>query len=149
MAITATIKAALIADLTAIDGTGIFTTAVAVVGSEPKPVSEVEKPGVFIYASEGESDLETLTNLRGITEQSYTLDLVIESNTPNADMDTFLDDIRNCVERSTSNVLTTARVNTAVVTDWTPVETDPDIHMNIYYRQVNVVVAYLYSRGAA
>ena len=149
MAITATIKAALIADLTAIDGTGIFSTTVAEVGSEPKHVSEVEKPGVFIYASEGESDLETLTNLRGSTDQSYTLDLVIESNTPNADMDAFLDDIRNAVERDTSNVLGVARVETAVVTAWTPVETDADIHMNTYYHQVNVVVAYLYSRGAA
>ena len=149
MSITATIKAALIADLTAIDGTGIFSTTVAEVGSEPKEVSEAQKPGVFIYASEGESDLETMTNLRGETQQAYTLDLVIESNTPNADMDTFLDDVRNCVERTASNVLGATRVNTATVTDWTPVESDPDILMNIYFRQVNVVVSYLYSRGAA
>ena len=147
--ITATIKAALLADLNDIDGTGIFTTTVAEVGSEPKPSNEVQKPGVFIYSTEGEADLETLTNLRGSTVQTFTLDLVIESNTPNADMDTFLDDIRNALERTVSNTLAVDRVSNVVVTDWTPVETDPDIHMNTYYRQVNVVVSYLYSRGAA
>jgi hypothetical protein len=149
VSVTATIKTALVADLDAIDGTGIFSTTLKETGTEPVRIDEAEAPAIYIFASDGTSDLETLTNLRGETEQSYTLDLVIKSTTPNADMDTLLDDVRNAIERSTSNVLGVAAVNTATVTDWTPVETDPGIHEGVYIRQVNVVVSYLYTRGSA
>lgn len=149
MAITASIKAALVADLQRIQGKTPFSTTVREVGTEPKRIDEAQKPGVYIYSSEGSSDLDSLTNLRGEAEQAYTLDLIIESNTPNADMDAFLDDVRNSIEAATGNVRALSSVHKVTVTDWTPTETGPDIGMNVYIRQVNVSVTYTYTRGSA
>lgn len=149
MSITATIRDALMTDLRDINGMDGFVTALAEVGSEPKRVDEAQKPGVYVQSTEGVSDLETITQRRGEVEQIYTLDLVVSSATPNADMDALLDDVRNAIERDGSNILTVSAVTKVTVTDWSPVGTDPDIALGVYWRTVNVAVNYIYTRGAA
>jgi hypothetical protein len=137
----------------AIDGTGIFTMTVAEVGREPVRPDEAKSPGIYISSGSGNSELGSISNLRGDAEQVFTLDLIVESTTPNADMDSLLSDVRNAVERSASNIKATVIANGSVTdvvaSDWTPVLTDPGIHELVYFRQVDVVISYLYTRGSA
>lgn len=150
MAITRQIKDAMVADLESITAGNGYNFTVAEVGVEPKPAPEVTKPAVFILPGEGgSSELAQLTNAAGIASQTYTLQLVVDSAQPNEDMDNFLDDVRNAIERSSSNVNAVSGVEMAAVTGWSEIVTDPGISQNTYFREATVEVRYLYTRGAA
>ena len=148
--ITTLIKNALVADLQLINGAGIFQTTVAEIGLEPKRYDEAKSPGIYIGSSAGEGDQDSITSRIGTRSQDYNLDLIIKgSNTPNADLDTFLDDIANAIEHEDSNINGVNGVESVVLSEWTAVHTDPGISEGIYLRRVTVSVTYLYSRGSA
>lgn len=150
MAITRQIKNAMVADLESITAGNGYNFTVAEVGVEPKPAPEVTKPAVFILPGEGgSSELAQLTNAAGLASQTYTLQLVVDSAQPNEDMDNFLDDVRNAIERSSSNVNAVSGVEMAAVTGWSEIVTDPGVSQNTYFREATVEVRYLYTRGAA
>ena len=147
--ITGSLKSAIVADLETIDGTGNFSTTVAEVGREPKRFDEIKKPAAFIVSADYDSDPESNTLLSGLATHTFALQLAIHSNTPNADMDDFFDDVRNAIEVSTSNLVGVTGVTKVDVTGSSPTYTDPSIHEGIYLREVEVAVEYKYERGSA
>lgn len=150
MGITKDIKDALISDLNGISTAAGYNTDVKQVSREPVPIDEARKPHIAILpGGGGDSDLEALGNREGIATQRYTLQLVVQSSTPNADMDNLLDDIRNAIEPSDGSVMGVTGVEYAGLEDWSEVVTDELTHGQVYYREATVAVRYVYTRGSA
>lgn len=150
MAITRSIKSALVSDLEHITEANGYSKTLAEAGLDPKDWDEAKYPAVYVIPDAGgSSELETLSNLKGEAEQAFTLQLVLKSNTPNTDMDNFLDDVRNAVERSAGNLNALAGVEFAGITEWSEVLTVRDEDFGLYYREATLTVRYLYDRGGA
>ena len=150
MAITRSIKNALVSDLEHITEANGYSKTLAEAGLEPKDWDEAKYPAVYVIPDAGgSSELETLTNLKGEAEQAFTLQLVLKSANPNTDMDNFLDDVRNAIERSAGNLNTLAGVEFAGITEWSEVLTVRDEDYGLYYREATLTVRYLYTRGGA
>ena len=149
--ITATIKQAIVDDLTDVDGTGIFSTTIAEVGTTPKRIDDAKFPGAYVFSGEGSASLSSLTDKLRSGTQRYIVQLAVHSSTPNADMDTFMDDVRNAFERETSNLNT---INVSNIRnfqtdvgswDWFP--TDQTIDEGKLLAEVEVIVRYDYNAG--
>lgn len=150
MSITNTLKDALITDLNDITTANGFSKTVSEVSREPIRFDEAKVPHISIVPGDGGSAAaETLTNRIGAGEQEWTLQLVLRTTTPNEDMDDFLDDVRNAIERSTGNLGSASGVILAGVTGWTGTITAEEIHENTYYREATVTVQYEFTRGSA
>ena len=152
VAITKAIKDALVADLEYITVAHGYATEVKQVSREPIEPDLLQKPGIAIIPETGgESDESELGNITGAAVQRFRLQLVLgASSTPNDDMDDFLDDVRNAIERSASNTLAASGVIKTTVNSWTEVMTGKTVHDNtLYYREAAVSVDYEYTRGAA
>lgn len=150
MSKTNALKDALITDLNDVTTANGYSQTVAEVSREPIRFDEVKVPHISIVPGDGGSAApETLTNRIGAAEQEWTLQLVLRTTTPNEDMDDFLDDVRNVIERSTGNLGSTAGVILAAVSSWTGTITAEEIHQNTYYREATVSVQYEYTRGSA
>jgi hypothetical protein len=127
-----------------------YSTEVVEVSSEPKGIDEVRAPAIYLISMEGNSEVESLSNLQGRARQTYRAQLTIQSSTPGADMDAFLDDLRNAIEKeSISNIpLGLNYVEKITVTGWSPTFTESHIHEGLYLRECDVVVDYVYTRGS-
>lgn len=149
VAITRALRDALVLDLQDIDGTGGFVTTLVEVGVEPKDVDKIVSPSVYLAPAEtGEAEPLTIANVMdGV--QRYTVQSYVRSATPHADAQDLLDDIRNAVERSTSNLHQRADVLLSMVTGWSEVLTWGDIANQWGLIEVTVTVKYSYTVGSA
>jgi hypothetical protein len=145
---TAGIRSAITTTLASVTTSNGYSTNVVEVGSEPKGIDEVRSPAVYLLSMDGQSDLESLSNLQGQCKQAFRMQLVIRSATPQADMDAFLDDVRNAVEKSTSALLSLSYVVRVTVSGWSPTFTESHINDGVYLRECDVVVDYVYQRGS-
>ena len=152
MAATSAIKAAIKADLEDINGTGIFTTVLAEVGTEPKRYDAMSKPAVFVLRGEGEDEEQALGgNTERSASQDYVLLCATHSATCYEDMDTLLDDIRNSLQRSSSSTLSIAETNYTVQdikVSWNQTFTEPGIDEGGALAEVNVSVIYRFNAGS-
>jgi hypothetical protein len=149
MAKTKTLRDALKSDLEAINGTGIFTTTVATVGTEPVNVDTVAPPAAFLIPDRsGEGTPADVSDRVGKAVQLFTVQLYLQTETPNVDMLAFLDDVRNAVERSTANIGAVAGVEWAGASNWSEVLTTEDLAVQRAFAEITVSVSYFYTRGA-
>lgn len=148
MSVTGSFRTGLVSDLNAIDGTGSFGLNLAEVSSEPVLAHEIATPGVALMSGEGEDDPATMSVATGRCTQDYGLTLYVKSATPNADLDTGLDDVRLAVGRSTSNIRGVAGVIWAGVVSWENVEQEKRHSGVIHRRDMTVRIAYIYTRDS-
>lgn len=156
VAITRALRDALVADLQDIDGTGIFSTTVDTVYAEPTEMSRRSHPSATLMPIQGGiAEGTTLACRLGSATQRFTVEFAVRSSTPVNDVMDFLDDVRNAVERTTSNVKTAlsaisgASVLNFEVTEWEPALTGEDVSHETGLYRAEVVITYEYERGAA
>lgn len=142
MSITETLAAALETCLQSVAG-------LAEVSREPKRMDEARSPGAYIVSADGSAGLETLSNRESDPRQVFTVQLFVRSATPNADMNSLLDSVRNAVEGDGSALVSIPTVIRVQVTQWSSVFTESSIHGGVYLREVDVAVDYVYTRGSA
>lgn len=147
MAKTAELRAALIEDLADISTANGFSVTLTEVGTEPKVVSEVSAPAVWVSAGAGATaDISQLGNVTGTAAQSFALELLAGSKT---ELDNLTDDVRNAIERSTSAIGNVSGVEYWGVSEWTDPMTSEDVAQRKWVRGATVTVRYLFTRGAA
>lgn len=149
MSATKTLRDALMLDLADITVANGFNTTIATSSVTSVRHDEVTKPAAAITAGAGgDSELDALTNLRGLATQSFTVELFTDGATAEADMDDFTDDVRDAVERSAGNLQTTANVEMVAATSWTEPRKEVFNDGLTWVREVTVEVRYLYTRGS-
>jgi hypothetical protein len=143
------VRSAIVADAEDITTGNGYSMTVVEVGVEPKPIELVKAPAIFLVPGEGgDSDPATLTNRKGVATQRVVLQLLVRSATPHADVENLLDDVRNVIERSDSNVGALPAVRKITVSEWTEVVTQGEIHNQWGLIEAVVTVEYLYTRGS-
>jgi len=149
MGTTQTHRDALMLDLADITVANGFNTNIATSSRTSLRHDEADKPAASITAGAGsDSELDSLTNLRGLATQSFTVELMTDGATAEQDMDDFTDDLRNAVERSTGNLQGTANVEMVAATSWTEPRKEAINDGLTLVREVTVEVRYLYTRGS-
>lgn len=147
MAKTAELRAALVEDLADISTGNGFSVTLTEVGTDPKVVSEVAAPAVWVSAGAGATaDVSQLGNVTGTAAQSFALELLAGSKT---ELDNLTDDVRNAIERSTSALGNVSGVEYWGVSEWTEPMTSEDVAQRKWVRGATVTVRYLFTRGAA
>jgi len=150
MAILKSIRDAAVLDLTGLTvRSGVTIQDVFTV---PKLLDDIERfPCIFIAPGDGgNSELETISNLYGRATQELLFVYVDSTEDPNDDLDNATDAIRNALEASGGNLLNLESVVTAVVQGFSPViPTDGETSERKYWREITVVVDYIYTRGSA
>ena len=146
---TTILRQALEADLADIDGTGVFYTTLAQIAREPSGMAEMIYPAVYIVPGGGSSDdLEERTNLTGVATQEWELRLYVNSETPHADIEQLLDDVRVAIGRTTGNLQNVDGVHYAGVSEWPDeVRTSPAGHKQLGEIELTVQVRYEYARN--
>lgn len=154
VAVTKAIRDALVVDMAAIDGTGIFVTTIAAAYKQPLALAERATPSSALVPNQGgQADNATIDGRRGEAAQVYTAEIVVKSSTPLDDVMDYLDDLRNAVERPTSSTRAASgdnwKVERVQVVEWEPVMTGADIAngYGIYHAQIEAT--YIYERGNA
>jgi hypothetical protein len=146
--ITRSLREALLADLQQITIANGFKNTLADVTKYPKPIREMKAPCVSITeGGSGEAEIETIGNRQGLATQSFNLIAAVRSMDGPEAMDDLLDDIRNAIERTSSNLFDLAIV--ATVDSWGEILTDRDVQGQVYWRPVTVRCEYAYNRGTA
>jgi len=146
------ITAAVVEDLESVTALNSYATDVKEVTTEPKDIMLLRTPGIVLRAfGAGDAEEETIGNRRRSAIQRYAAGLVIISNDPDGAIHDFLDDVSNAIEKSTSNVMTQAGTNytveSAKVTDWSPVQASKDL-TNYKARMALVIeVGFIYTPG--
>ena len=153
VAITNTIKSAIVADLNDISIANGYSVDIGYVGVEPRRFEDIsdDLPAAFILSGDYEMSPEDVSigGRVGLATQVYGIQMVLRSSTPNQDTDDLFDDIRNVIERTTSNTIAVARVSKADITAASEILTDPQTHEEVYFREVQIEVEYEYQRGSA
>lgn len=145
---TADIQQGIVDDLNDISVANGFATDVAEVQTELRLLSQAQTPAVHIRPTlGGESDVATLTDRHGVTSQFFALNLIVKSATPHAAATALLDDVRNAVERSSSNIGAVAGVQYAGVTEWTEFKNSTDMSNQFGVIEAQIRVDYYYQRG--
>ncbi len=149
MGTTRTLRDALMTDLNAITVVNGFNTDIASVSRVSVRHSEVDKPALAINAGPGGiSELETLTNLRGLATQQFIVSIFTQGDTAETDLDDLTDDVRDAVERTTGTLQLTANVEMVAATEWSEDRTEEGVDGLTHVRELTVDVRYLYTRGS-
>lgn len=144
--VTKSIRDALVADLNAV-------SSIARVTTEPvhqEAVKDSELPLAALVPEEGgTSEREELgAAARTIgARQVFGVQLWVKSETPHDDAVNLLDDVRNQIENSTSNLCAVAEVYQVTVLDWTNVLTTEEGAHFWHAVEVGIEVLYAYQVG--
>jgi hypothetical protein len=147
--ITARIRDALMSDIAEITAVNGFSKTLAESGRLPKRPEEAALPAVFLEdGGGGTSELDTLSNAQGSSEQQFNLLAVVSAvdETGLEDIEDLTRDIRNVVERPAGNLQALGDV---VASGWSSIVTEQVVSNGIYLRHIQVVVQYNYQRGSA
>lgn len=150
MAKTTSIFDAIVLDLKAINGTGIFATTVAQVYTESADTEVSKNPSITVW----QNGLDVPADEIGLSDahafQVFRFLMHVKSITYLADLRAFQDDVRNAIERDVSNIHGVDRVEVAMVTRIDPPSaTSQDISDGRVFQQGEIVVNYHYQRGVA
>ncbi len=150
MAKTTAIFDALVLDLKAINGIGIFATNVKQVYTESAEAEVSKNPSITIW----QDGLDVPSDEIGMNDahafQVFRFLMHVKSTTYLADLRAFQDDVRNAIERDASSIHGVAKVEVAMVTRIDPPSaTSQDISDGRVFQQGEIVVNYHYQRGVA
>lgn len=147
--ITTSLTDALVADLTAIDGTGAFYTTLATIAEDGvMPPKIVPPAAIFSFGDGGVEDPEDGSKNIGIARQSWDVEIVTRTADSRSDIERLLDDVRLAVGRTDSNLAGVPGVITAAVVDWTDADrSSPDQHQQWMHMTITVEVHYTYNRS--
>lgn len=148
MSKTDTLRAAIIADATAITVAGGFNTDIGQVSAFPLLAAEAIAPAFCLVEGGGvEAEVEEINTRTGVRTATFNGQLFIKSATPHQALDDFQDDISNALERLTGNTVGVSLVEAVTVSfgDTTTEETDSG---SVHRRDCQIEVRYLYTRGS-
>jgi hypothetical protein len=150
VAILRQLRFALAQDLQHISTANGYSMDVETVAAKPINVRENNKPAVFISGGAGDSDRETISNMRRVATHRFDVILAV-ATTPSDEgidrLDDLTDDIRNCVERDAGTLR--AQAGMAGVETIREIPIEDDIAAGLYLRNVTVLCEYMYNSGAA
>ena len=151
VAFTKSIREAIITDLNVIDGTGIYTTNLAQVLREPTVLDRIVTPAAAVFGASGSSQIDEISNNRRLSQQTYTVQLLVRGTDPHGQAENLLDDVRNAIERDGAAVAavssTYAKVWRVNVSEWRESYTSEDVHDLYAIHEVDVSVEYMHVSG--
>ena len=154
MSVTSDIKAALVADCEAITTGNGFNNTVGEVRTDPIDPGALTLPALVIEGlADGESDPASFANRQGQAAQRFRVVGYIRGTEASTSLETFVDDLRNAVERSASNLAGALaggdeKVLWAVVAQWEEDEGSPRLKNERHRFNAVVEVQYYYVRGS-
>ena len=149
MALTKALKDALVADLETITTANGYDTEIGEVAREPKRFDDAISPGAYIMSGAYSTEPANNTVNTNLATIDFLVQLLIKSDTPQADMDSFFDDARNAIEKLGSSLLGVTGIVKIDVSDGTFTYTEEGIHERVYTKELTIRVEFQYSRGSA
>ncbi len=151
MAQSRTLTDKVILDLKDISVANGFDTDVSVVDRRVVTFQSATVPHIEVRAGGSgplvDSDPEQLSVDLGAATHRNLLKLYIRDDKPEEKLDDLIDDVRNAIERKTSNIQTVAQVWDATVVQATPFHTTEDLKDNWAGAELLIETRYEYERG--
>ena len=141
---------AILLDLKDISVANGFSTDVAQVYTDRVRPEVAKTPGVTLWEGDMESPPDEIAAITGHSMQAYRFLLHVKSKVYADDLRKFKKDVRDAIERPTSNVNAVANAESAtVVAASTPSQTSKDISNDRVFLAGEIEVLYHYVRGQA
>ena len=153
MAVTKSLKDALVADCESITVANGFENTIGDVATDPEDATALALPALVIEGlADGEDDPATFGARMANATQRFTVVGLIRGDESGAALESLLDDLRNAVGRPTSNLKTALtsgnKVQHAIVSGWDEDEGSPRLKNEVHRFSAVVEVSYYYVRGS-